>query len=175
MLKNKRENIEESFGYLIANSQNIPSGSAADCFRGGETVFHGTTERTDAGVRSYSFKWSSSNAYAIANQNIYNSAYVFTTEIVKNDKAVNREFRQVYPLTAKNLLPELGTQSYGTVMFKDPTTTNAFEEKAAIGSGFVKNEAFTSLSIDLGEQLAQKYSLQAKQSIRGTPFERIRS
>lgn len=165
VLKNKRENIEESFGYLIANSQNIPSGSAADCFRGGETVFHGTTERTDAGVRSYSFKWSSSNAYAIANQNIYNSAYVFTTEIVKNDKAVNREFRQVYPLTAKNLLPELGTQSYGTVMFKDPTTTNAFEEKAAIGSGFVKNEAFTSLSIDLGEQLAQKYSLQAKQSI----------
>lgn len=166
-LKNKRESVNESFGYLVKNGTNIYSGSSTDCYRGGQTVSHGTTERTDAGVRSYSFKWNpEENTTLNAGSNIYNSFATFQTAILKNSKTFTREFRPVYPLTVKNFFPELGTtQSYGTVMFKDPTTTNAFEEKTATGSGFVKNEAFKELSIRVGDILDQKYSLKAKTSI----------
>lgn len=151
---NRVENTPANIGgYLISNGAQVNSGNTIN-FKivSNKTVQEGTKEYTDT-QRKYAFSWAT-QGISILNSSIYNSqiSYDFA-DFSRNSKEIVRNFRNVYPLTVKNILPELGTQSYGTIMFKDPTTTNAFEEKTATGSGFVKNEAFASFDETVSARL----------------------
>jgi hypothetical protein len=165
-LFNKIENTNTSFGYLEANGRQVRSGNEETFkYNVQQSVAQGTLDTT-TNVRNYSFKWSNSNYITPqAGQNIYCSLFNFSTVIDVYDKSITRNFRPVYPLTIKNSLDELGGISTDIVYFKDPTTTNSYEQKSASGSGFYKDNAFDSLSIIVENNPEQKYGAKAKQQI----------
>jgi hypothetical protein len=162
-LFNKIENVESSFGFLRADTEEILSGDEGYFkYNTSQSVENGTLEHFVDAVRNYSFKWSNSNRITPQNnQNIYSGVFNFSTVIDVADKSITRNFRTVYPLTIKNNLIESNLSSAGEVLFKDPTTDNQFHSYSAAGSGFVKNESFYDLHIDLLPLTDQKYSIRA--------------
>ncbi len=164
-LNNKIENTETSFGFLKAGTEDIFSGDEGYFkYNTPQSVENGTLEKYNIDVRNYSYKWSNSDYVTPqAGQNFYNGIFNFTTVVDQQLKSITRNFRPVYPLTIKNISPELGsTNSFGNVLFKDPTTDNQFHSYSAIGTnGFEKNEAFEELNERIGDLFNQKYSVKA--------------
>ncbi|MGE5621303.1 MAG: T9SS type A sorting domain-containing protein [archaeon] len=171
-LMNRTEGGNFDFGYLVANgNEQIPSGQNG-MFRYNiqNIVSHGTTEYNNSGLKN-SFKWDPYNVTAASSGNIYNTSLNFAISENKSYKSITRIFKAVYPLTVKNDLEGLGT-SAGSIYFKDPMAANILEEKSAAGAGFVKNEAFEALIVDLGTSELQKYALKAQSTIQygGTEY-----
>ena len=165
-LKNSVEGTENSFGYLKADNVNVNSGNKFN-FKDSvsNTVEHGTLDTAYNNTRKYSFKWENNdNITSVGQTNLYYGTYNFSIDRLKNDKIIKRLFRTVYPLTVKNLIPEKSNITEGEIYFKDPTTDNQFNLYSASGNGFIKNEAFTGLNIQVGTLVDQKYAVKAKQS-----------
>jgi len=164
-LFNKIDNTETSFGYLIVDTEPLLSGDEGYFkYNTSQSVENGTLEHFVDATRNYSFKWSNTSNLTV-NQNIYDPVESFITDRVKDFRSITRYFRPVYPLTIKNSLDELGGISVDNVYFKDPTTTNNYEQKSATGSGFLKDNAFNDLHIDLPPLTNQKYGVKAKSII----------
>jgi len=166
-LKNRVENENNDFGYLVSGSENISSGDY-DLFSDGSvnSILHGTLEQYQNSERNYSFKWSKSlNVDSVGNPNLYNNSFQFEIDDEVATKEITRNFKTVYPLTIKNNLVENNGITAGEILFKDPTTTNQFETKSATGIGYVNNEAFEELAELINGVPDQKYSVKAKSTL----------
>jgi len=167
-LKNRIEGQYFDFGNLIANGQQINSGNSANYqFNSNNSVNVGTTEYTYQNQRNYNFKWdySNGNITQTGNLNLYNPQFNFNIEFDPNEKSITRNFRKVYPLTIKNSLDEVGGISTNNIYFKDPITDNAYHSYSAGNGGFVKDNAFDSLDIDILPLEHQKYGAKAVSTI----------
>ncbi len=162
-LKNRiEEGPSTDFGSLWANNHEVLSGNPEGFkFNSVKNVQHYTIETNYNNERKYSFKWIPTQVDFTSN--IYGSSTNFTIQVTPLTKDITRNFRTVWPLTIKNLLPEVGgTNSYGEIFFKDPTTDNQFHQYPSTGeNGFEKNEAFENLEVDPGNGNLQRYSLKA--------------
>jgi hypothetical protein len=160
---NRVEGQTFDFGYLRLNEENINSGKSRELLpRDINNIKHGSVDTIFNYQRKYSYKCEKSgNISSPQNQNFFNDELNFSIASDPEMKSVTRNFRPVYPLTIKNSLDELGGISTDIVYFKDPTTTNSYEQKSASGSGFYKDNAFDSLSIIVGNNPEQKYGAKA--------------
>lgn len=118
----------------------------------------GTLEEYYDNKRNYSFKWTFEELDKQGSNPIYFKDLYFILNKTEENK-LTRVFKPVYPLIIKNNLENTGI-SGGTILFKDPTTTNAFETKSAAGNGFILNEAFERLDEKINEVFS-KYSVRA--------------
>ena len=166
-LQNRIEGQTSDFGNLIANSQQINSGNPANYqFNASKSVNVGTAEYTYSSQRNYNFKWDySNNLSPNINSNFYNNQFNFSINYSPNTKSITRNFRKVYPLTIKNSLDEVGGISTNNIYFKDPITDNAYHSYSAGNGGFVKDNAFDSLDIDILPLEHQKYGAKAVSTI----------
>jgi hypothetical protein len=163
VMKNRIQDQTFAFGQLKANNITVASDSLAYLrFFDVNQVEHLTTEINYNSQRNYSFKWVYSYITPEENQNIYSSSNYINTIFDLRTKEVERKFLPVYPLTVKNLIPEKSNITEGEIYFKDPTTDNQFNLYSASGNGFIKNEAFTGLNIQVGTLADQKYAVKAK-------------
>jgi len=165
-LSNKiEENQNTSFGYLNANGHQVNSGDY-DLFNYNysQSVSEGTQDTVYNSQRHYSFVWSPNQFVTSGGGSLYSSSFDFTVQIEKSTKSITRNFRKVYPLTIKNSLDEAGGITTSNIYFKDPISDNTYHSYSTGSSGYVKDNAFDSLSILVGTSPNQKYSIKASDS-----------
>jgi len=166
-LFNKIEgNANTSFGYLNSNGHTVTS-SDYDLFfyNINQSVSEGTLDTIYNNQRYYSFNWSPNQNVNAGGGSIYSSSFNFSVSREKLTKSITRYFRAVYPLTIKNNLGEAGGISLDNIYFKDPITDNTYHTYPASGSGYVKDNAFNDLHIDLTPLTEQKYGAKAVSTI----------
>ncbi len=164
VLKNRIEGESFDFGYLMTQGKQINSGENG-LFPAStvNTISHGTIDKDYNNKTNHSFKWTNnSKVEPVTNQNIYGGEFEFKITDEVTTKEITRKFKTVYKLTVKNNLAENNGISADEIYFKDPTIDPHFHLYSAAGSGFVKNDAFDSLSIDVGDSTNQKYAIKAK-------------
>jgi type IX secretion system substrate protein len=166
-MKNRLEGYPTyDFGQLLGNGIPCNSGSLGNLralIPG--PVAHSTTFYEDAGIpRQNSFVWEYYHIIPEDGEFPYSPVNFVTVPNNDDDKEVTRNFRKVYPLTIKNVLTENGGISVDNIDFKDPLLDNQFYEFSAAPNGYVKNDAFRGLEIDLGLPELQKYSVRANES-----------
>ncbi len=165
-LNNRVENYSSDFGYLVSNNVNKNSGDTVNIYANTQNnIMHGTSDTTIGSERKYSFDWTYNNVVPSTGTNIYQAEMNYSIDQLSSDKSITRNFRTIWPLTIKTNLNEYGSISVDSIYFKDPTTDNQFHAYNSPSSGFVKNEAFDSLSIIVSNNPEQKYSVIAKSSI----------
>lgn len=163
-VSNKVEGLGD-FGTLLVNSESVSSGSTPSIRNHYGSVMEETPDKTVGNDLFDSFIWNHFQVNPVASADPYSNQTTFITDInYNNDRAVEREFKKVHTLTVQNYSSEI-SQSIGYVEFKDPTTTNQFEDKDASGSGYVNERAFHELEEDIGGLLDQRYALKAKPTI----------
>ncbi|PIW70572.1 MAG: hypothetical protein COW08_01115 [Ignavibacteriales bacterium CG12_big_fil_rev_8_21_14_0_65_30_8] len=160
------ENPSISFGFLNANGNQVFSGDYdLFNFNQNQTVFEGTLDTIYNSQRYYSFNWLPNQNVSGNSSNLYNSSFNFSVGMAKLTKSITRNFRTVWPLTIKNNLGEVGGISIGNISFKDPITDNTYHSYSATETGFLKDNAFDSLSILVGSNPNQKYGAKAVSTI----------
>ena len=112
-LKNRVEGQSFDFGFLKKGTETINSGDyGLFSHISQNTITHGTLEENFNSERNYSFKWNhSSNVDVEESSNTFLNYLSFEIGNEVATKDITREFKPVYPLTIKNVLPENGSIS----------------------------------------------------------------